>query len=461
MNLLHLYTIKHLWIIRHKYYNIRIQKNQHFFQEYVMLSENLLTVHFKKRETALKWLVGSFAYSALFMFLENPAEKTISLIGREHLTLFCIYCFLYGAAMLVNFRYLFSRFQIKNRFLFWLMTVSNLCMGLVATTLMPPLSANGEITVFATIVHWITGFGNIVANATIALILNLKVYKAYNSKKAKILFAAGTSICIADLLVFLFMTVLTGDPQKSKNGFFEIIPIFVIYLVLFVLNHTDAVSLRSERDLEEKKLTVGDSRVFTAVCFASLAAAMILFNNYAFIRNPIHYTISMTGIDYPGGFTLVCVLLAVSFALNFIMLFKKYDYKNPFVYALSMIGSFAILLCAAVPTTMSKDIDVVHAASALVFFFFSMAAVMLFLMKRTKNSHRHKSFLFGLTAILVAVIITLIILFIILDQRYGRTGLTELIPLNFIFVYFLLENFTDYFESDGDKSTAKKAKISA
>ena len=163
---------------------------------------------------------------------------------------------------------------------------------------------------------------------------------------------------------------------------------------------------------------------------------------------------SMPGGNFLGGGIAL-------FALNFIMLFKKYEYKNPFVYALSMIGSFAILLCAAVPTTMSKDIDVVHAASALVFFFFSMAAVMLFLMKRTKNSRRHKSFLFGLTAILVAVIITLIILFIILDQRYGRTGLTELIPLNFIFVYFLLENFTDYFESDGDKSTAKKAKISA
>ena len=423
-----------------------------------MQFQNLLTLHFKKRETALKWLAGSFAYCSLFMFLADPAEKTISLIGREHIVLFCFYCFLYGAAMILNFQYLFARFHIKNRFLYGLMLVFNLSMGLVATTLMPPLSAEGQISVLATIVHWIAGFGNIVVNATIALILNLKVYKAYNSKKAKILFAAGTSVCIADLLVFLLMTVISGDPQKAKNGFFEIIPIFVIYLVLYIINHTDTVTLRAERDEAEKSFTASDSRIFTGVCFALLTAAAILFNNYAFIRNPIRYTISMTGIDYPGGFNLVCVLLAVAFAFNFIMLFKKYGYKNIFVYAVSMVGSLSILLCALVPTTMSKDINVVHAASALIFFFFTMAALWIFLLGRSKNSRRHRSFLAGLTAIVIAVIITLIILFIVLDQRYGRTGLTELIPLDFIFAYFYLENFTGFFEK---QETRKAEKISA
>ncbi|MGN1194034.1 MAG: hypothetical protein ACI4SB_00965, partial [Acutalibacteraceae bacterium] len=324
-----------------------------------MQSQNLIINHFKKRETALKWLVGSFAYCTLFMFLENPSVKTISLIGREHLVLFSVYCFLYAAGMIINFRYLFAQFKIKSRFLYWLMMVSNLCMGLVATTLMPPLNANGEITLFATIVHWIAGFGNIVVNATIVLILNMKVYKAYNCKKAKIVFAVGTSVCIADLLVFVLLTVITGDPQKSKNGFFEIIPILVIFCVLYFINHTDAVLKRSERDLEEKSFEIKDKRIFSSVCFAFLAAAIIMFNNYAFVRNPVRYTISMTGIDDPTGFNIVCVLLAASFALNFIMLYKKYGYKNPFVYALSMIGSISILLCAAVPTTMSKDIDVI------------------------------------------------------------------------------------------------------
>lgn len=425
-----------------------------------MLSENLLTLHFKKRETALKWLVGSFAYCALFMFLANPSEKTISLIGREHLTLFSVYCFIYAAGMIINFQYLFARFKIKNRFLYSLMMVSNLCMGLVATTLMPPLNANGEITVFATIVHWLAGFGNIVVNATIALILNMKVYKAYNNKKAKIIFAVGTSVCIADLLIFALLTVITGDPQKSKNGFFEIIPIFVIYFVLYFINHTDAVLKRADRDLEEKNLIVKDPRSFTSVCFAFLTLAVIMFNHYAFVRNPVRYTISMTGIDYPGGFNLICILLASAFALNFIKLFKKYEYKNPFVYAISMIGSISILLCAAVPTTMSKDIDIIHAASALIFFFFSMTALLLFMLKRAKNSRKHRSFLLGLVAIYIAVVITLVILFIILDQKYGRTGLTELIPLDFIFAYFYLENFTDYFDNKKDCVQAKKEKLS-
>lgn len=425
-----------------------------------MQSQNLLTLHLKKRETALKWLVGSFAYCSLFMFLANPAEKTISLIGREHLTLFCIYCFLYGAAMIINFQYLFARFGIKNKFLYCLMMASNLCMGLVATTLMPPLSANGEISIFATIVHWITGFGNIVVNATVALILTRMVYKAYHNKKAKIVFTVGTSVCIADLLVFLIMTLISGDPQKAKNGFFEIIPLCVVFFVLYVINHTDIIVKRTERDAAESDYKVTDGRVFSAVCFALLAAAFILFNNYAFIRNPIHYTISMTGIDYPKGFDLVCVLFAASFALNFILLFKKYGYKNVFVWGISMIGSFAILLCAVVPTTMSKDIDAVHAVSALVFFFFTMAGLMIFMLSRAKADRKHRNFLFGMVAILAAVIITLIIMFLIFDQRYGRTGLTEVIPLEYIFVYFYFENFTDYFEKT-DKKTNKKVQAKA
>lgn len=425
-----------------------------------MQSQNLLSLHFKKRETALKWLVGSFGYCALFMFLANPAEKTISLIGREHLTLFCIYCFLYGAAMIINFQYLFARFKIKNKFLYALMMAFNLCMGLVATTLMPPLSANGEISTFATIVHWITGFGNIVVNATVALILNMKVYKAYKSKKAKTIFAVGTGVCIADLLVFLLMTVISGDPQKAKNGFFEIIPLCVIYFVLYMINHTDTVSDRSERDKAERNFEVRDNRIYTSVCFGLLAAAAILFNTYAFIRNPIHYTISMTGIDYPKGFNLVCVLLASSFLFNFILLFKKYGYKNIFTWAVSMIGSVAILLCTAVPTTMSKDIDAVHAVSALVFFFFTMAGLMLFMLSRAKADRRHRSFLLGMTVILAAVILTLIVLFVILDQRYGRTGLTEIIPLEYIFAYFYLENFTDFFEKTGKNKKAKTETVS-
>ncbi|MGN1194921.1 MAG: hypothetical protein ACI4SB_05520, partial [Acutalibacteraceae bacterium] len=77
-----------------------------------------------------------------------------------------------------------------------------------------------------------------------------------------------------------------------------------------------------------------------------------------------------------------------------------------------------------------------------------------------KNSRKHRSFLLGLVAIYIAAVITLVIIFIILDQKYGRTGLTELIPLDFIFVYFCLENYTDFFERTDEKKTAKKEKLS-
>lgn len=359
--------------------------------------------------------------------------------------------------MIINFDYLFKRFEIKNRFLYILVMAFNLSMGLVVTTLMPPLSANGEISTFATVVHWIVGFGNFIVNATVVLIVNLKIYKKTNSKKVKSLFAAGTSVCIADLLLFVVMTVLTKDPQKSKNGFYEIIPIFIVYLVLYILNHTDAALPRGQRDEAEKSLTARDERPFSSLCCGTLITAAVLFTNYAFVRNPIRYTISMTGIDYPAGFTIVCIALAVSFALNFIMLFQKYGYKNVFAYLLAIVGSASILVCAAVPTTMDKDIDILHALCALMFFFFVMAALMLFMLSRIKNSRRHRPFFAALSTILIAAVITLVIMFVVLDQRYGRTGLTELIPLEFIFIYFYLENHTDYFERESKEKLKKQS----
>ena len=57
-----------------------------------MIKQNKLILHFSKRETALKWLFFSFGYFILFVFLENPVYKTISLIGKEHIILFSVFC---------------------------------------------------------------------------------------------------------------------------------------------------------------------------------------------------------------------------------------------------------------------------------------------------------------------------------------------------------------------------------
>ncbi|MCM1365427.1 MAG: hypothetical protein NC122_09700 [Faecalibacterium sp.] len=418
-----------------------------------MISENRLSAHFKKRETALIWWAMSFAYTMLFAFLEDPKHVTISLIGKERLFLFCIYCFLYGSAFLINIFYMYRTYKVGNKVLLKIACVSNLCMGLVATTLMPYKAGGSEISTFATIVHWIAGFGNIIINATVVLVFCLTLGKQLKNKKLKAVAIVGAVVSLAVLLSFVIMTIVFKDPQKSKNGFLEIVPIAVAFIAMYFINHTDLAIPRAERDAEEIHLTVKDNSIFSAVCWGSLVFTCILFSTYIFIRNPIHYTISMTALEYNPGFVIVCLAMAFTLCCNFIMMFKKHHCKNYFTIAVALVGSLAIIPCIAAPTTESADINPIHSLSAIVFFYFIMAAVIFFLIPASKKNKKYKPFLAGMIAIFAITLIVTVLLFIVFQQKYGRTGLVELLPLEYIFIFFILENHSGYFKENAEKES--------
>lgn len=421
-----------------------------------MLQSNHITAYFKKRENLLVLLCLAFGYCMLFSFIENPKDMTISLIAKEHMGMFFIFTVLYVAAMLGNFLYMFKTFSIKSKVLKAVGIVFNVIFPFTLTTLMPPLEMNGKISTFATIVHWISGFGNIAANATVALVSCLIIAKSLDSKKLKAVCAVGSITAILDLLIFLYMAVVTKDLQKAKNGIFEIIPLAVAFAVVFAVNHTDLAVKRSERDKKELEIKTDDTSIFTAVSFVSLVCAAVLFTFYAFVRNPIHYTISMTGIDYPIGFGAVCVMLSICFVLNFVLMFKKHSYKNVFTYIVAIVGSLAILSCVAVPTTMQADISKVHAIGALMFFFFLMAAFIFYFFSMRKKDKTYTKPLVLMLVVFFATIAVLVVMFIILKQKYGRTGLTELVPLEVMFMLFLRENYLAPKAKTKDKAKQKE-----
>lgn len=422
-----------------------------------MLQSNYFTTYFKKRENLLGLLCLAAGYCLLFSFIENPKDMTISLIAKEHMGLFFFFCLFYVAAMLGNFVYMFKTFGVKSKILKAVGIGFNVVFPFTLTTLLPPLEMNGEISVFATVVHWICGFGNIAANATVALVSCLVIAKALNSKKLKAVCAVGSVTAILDLLIFLYMAVVTKDLQKAKNGIFEIIPLAVAFAVTFAVNHTDLAIKRSERDKKELDIRTDDTSIFTAVSFAVLVLSAAMFTFYAFVRNPIHYTISMTGIDYPIGFGAVCVLLSISFVLNFILMFKKHSYKNVFTWIVAIVGSLAILSCVAVPTTMEENISKVHALGALIFFYFLMAAFVFYLAHMRKQDKNYTKPLLIMLGIFFATIVVLVVMFIILEQRYGRTGLTELVPIEVMYLLFLRENYFAPKNSAEVKEKNKKA----
>ncbi len=423
-----------------------------------MLIENRLTLALKKRKTALLLFAAAAVYFFAFAFLENPLKSTISDIGRTRLPLLALYCILLPLCDIVNVEYLLRSFKLKAPVLRVLFAVSNVCVGFVTTTLMPD-PPGGEVKMFSVLLHWLTGFGNIVLNATVVLLLCLRLFKRSGNKKIRLLFVLGLCGCLSALFHFLAMTLAKGSVQEGKNGLYEIIPIVSTHIVLFVLNHTNLVSPKAERDKAESALSSSDNSVFTAVSLFFLGFGWLFFFFYSFVRNPIHYTISMTGLDYPLGFAVTCAFISVSLCLNFVLAFKRSGYKNPVGYFLAVVGSLSLMICVFWPTTESgTTLDPVHSVAAVLFFIFIMAAVFFFCLFKRKENKAYLPIGLGMFALLVLTLVIAFILNVLLEQRYGRTGLVEVIPLHYIFTFLFLENFTDVFKTEKKVSLSEKQK---
>lgn len=413
-----------------------------------MLRENLLTATLKKRKAAFWLFIAAALFFSVFAFLENPLKSTISDIGRTRLPLLAVYCIILPLCDIVNVEYMLRAFKLKAPVLRTLFFVSNVCVGFVVTTLMPALPEK-TVSTFSVLLHWLTGFGNIVLNATVVLVLCLRLSQREKSRKGKALFIAGTALCVADLLFFVVMSAVMGGVKEGKNGLYEIIPIVATHIVLFAVNHTNLFSPKAQRDSEESSIKAQDTSVFSAVAYFFLAAAWLFFTFYSFVRNPISYTISMTGLDYPLGFGVTCFLISIGLSLNFILAFLRSGYKNVLAYVLGVGGSLVLLVCVFSPTTHSgTTLDPVHSTAAVLFFILIMAAVFLFCFHKRRENKAYLPLAFSMLAILAMTLIVAYIMNILLDQRYGRTGLVEVVPLQFIFFFLFFENYTDRLKSE-------------
>lgn len=422
-----------------------------------MLRENLLTATLKKRKAAFWLFIAAALFFSVFAFLENPLKSTISDIGRTRLPLLAVYCIILPLCDIVNVEYMLRAFKLKAPVLRTLFFVSNVCVGFVVTTLMPALPEK-TVSTFSVLLHWLTGFGNIVLNATVVLVLCLRLFQREKNRKGKVLFIAGTALCVADLLFFVVMSAVMGGVKEGKNGLYEIIPIVATHIVLFAVNHTNLFSPKAQRDSEESSIKAQDTSVFSAVAYFFLAAAWLFFTFYSFVRNPISYTISMTGLDYPLGFGVTCFLISIGLSLNFILAFLRSGYKNVLAYILGVGGSLVLLVCVFSPTTHSgTTLDPVHSTAAVLFFILIMAAVFLFCFHKRRENKAYLPLAFSMLAILAMTLIVAYIMNILLDQRYGRTGLVEVVPLQFIFFFLFFENYTDKLKSE----THEKKKIKA
>ena len=175
-----------------------------------------------------------------------------------------------------------------------------------------------------------------------------------------------------------------------------------------------------------------------------LVVTWVFLTVFSCLENPVHTTISMIGLQYPVAFGALCILLFITLLSNFAILFYAHGYTNMFSRVIASIGSFCIVITAFFPT--SKEGEglpfIVHGTAAMAFFYLIMLAMWLFLFRFRHAAPLYLAFLVLQTVVIVATLVATLLLFVVFDGKYGRTGITELVPLYLLFVIFLLGSFT-------------------
>jgi len=181
-----------------------------------------------------KWFLGSllvagFVFVTCYCFLENPLleENTASLVGVRHPFLFLIWNILTGAAFFFNIMAMYKIRRCPYR------------IGRVAAwtaLLMLPVMyifqgklVDGEVVFTSTVkaVHWVAA---IVYMVCIAASMGLLFFYARRqARRFNLLFVLVAATAIAMLAIFLTL---------GKSGLFEAVPVWMVYIILFLVNCT-------------------------------------------------------------------------------------------------------------------------------------------------------------------------------------------------------------------------------
>jgi len=194
-----------------------------------------------------KWFLGGllvtgFVFVTCYCFLENPLleENTASLIGVRHPFLFLIWNILTGAAFFFNILAMYETFCCTN----------HLGKGAVWTALLTlPVMyifqgklVDDEVVLTGTVkaVHWVAA---ILYMVCIAASMGLLFFYARKQvRRFNVLFAIVAVTAIGMLTIFLTL---------GKSGLFEAVPVWMVYIILFLVNCTKLFSPPPKDDMEK------------------------------------------------------------------------------------------------------------------------------------------------------------------------------------------------------------------
>lgn len=187
----------------------------------------------------------------------------------------------------------------------------------------------------------------------------------------------------------------------------------------------------------------------------SLLFGCAFITGYCFFKNPLDYTASMIGLDYPWHFKMWGLFASMSIFANTMYAFRKYNYNSRVGIIAGSIGCAALFVTINVPSA-GEDLILnslrcmSHWSGALIFAFGAATPVVLFLFHLAKSK---KAGLVLALAFCAALAVSLTLLVVI-----GKDGIIEGVPTWAVYIVLFLVNFTPLFESKNDPAVLKKSK---
>lgn len=178
----------------------------------------------------MAWLIAGFAFFTVYGFIDNPdLAKTASVIGKTHPRLFVWWAVFSGVSLYLNLQYLYKLNSFKNE---KLAKFGNICtyLGFIcifACVNIPSVEPeDGKPLQMAA--HWSTAllFAAFFAAAIIAFLLHKTMQKSIKHLVMLITLAATLVLMVVLLVLF------------GKSGGIESIPMWVAYIIIFMLNYT-------------------------------------------------------------------------------------------------------------------------------------------------------------------------------------------------------------------------------
>ena len=191
---------------------------------------NFIDVLTDNRNFCMAWLIAGFIFFTVYGFIDNPdLAKTASVIGKTHPRLFVWWAVFSGVSLYLNIQILYKMNNFKTE---KLAKIGNICtyLGFIcifACVNIPSVEPeDGKPLQMAA--HWSTAllFAAFFAAAIIAFLLYKSMQKSVKHLIMLIVLALTLVLMIVLLLIF------------GKSGGIESIPMWVAYIIVFLLNYT-------------------------------------------------------------------------------------------------------------------------------------------------------------------------------------------------------------------------------